>query len=80
VKRNAPLVGLDRPSRFPGFRPIVGSMAKPEFFYRFNERTGRYEVIERQADGSEAVIKSYDLPAEAMAHVERLTGREGPPQ
>ena len=49
----------------------IGEMADPEFRFRFNDKNGRWEVIQRQPDGKEKVIQAYTLPKEAREHVER---------
>jgi hypothetical protein len=52
-------------------------MPIPEFRYRFNADTNRWEVIQRPAGGADAVIADYETSGEAVEHVTRATDQPG---
>jgi len=52
-------------------------MAAPEFRYRFNADTDRWEVIQRPPGGRDAVIQDYATAGEAMEHVARANDMSG---
>jgi hypothetical protein len=55
-------------------------MADDEFSYRLNDETGRWDVLMRRSpDGPEEVLRSFDMPDEAMRYVARITESETGP-
>ena len=52
-------------------------MAAPEFRYRFNADTDRWEVIQRRPGGKDAVIRDYATAGEAVEHVARANDLSG---
>jgi len=52
-------------------------MAAPEFRYRFNADTDRWEVIQRRPGGKDAIIRDYATAGEAVEHVARANDLSG---
>ena len=52
-------------------------MAAPEFRYRFNADTDRWEVVQKRPRGKDAVIRDYATSGEAKEYVARANDLSG---